>query len=117
MLYLHCACRTLCEDRCVWFATRAGALAGYYDIPTLSLRNALSRMNLNTTAPDPFTFVPLYHDIHPGDAGHKAMADLAVHLIQSTVLDVILNPITEAEIRALATPVPGPMYQGGFAHL
>lgn len=91
----------------------AGALNGYYDVPGISLRNALYPLAALYPT-NGFLWNQTYNGIHPGDSGHKILADLAVHLIQETARDLILDPLTQHEQLELNRPLPEPMYPGGY---
>jgi hypothetical protein len=90
----------------------AGAVAAYYDVPTVSLRNALFPLNMHHPT-EGYLWHQTYNEHHPGDAGHKALADLAVHLIQETAVGLLMSPPTRAEASKLPLPLPPPMYPGG----
>ncbi|KXZ51888.1 hypothetical protein GPECTOR_11g322 [Gonium pectorale] len=88
-----------------------GALAQYYDVQYLSLRTALYRLAAHKDVPG-FRWEDLFVDHHPGDAGHKVMADLAVHLLQRTALGLLMEPFGQQDAEAAAEPLPPPMYPG-----
>ncbi|GIL89726.1 hypothetical protein Vretimale_16617 [Volvox reticuliferus] len=90
-----------------------GALSGYYDIPSISLRNALYPLAALYPT-DGFLWNQTYGDTHPGDSGHKIIADLAVHLIQETARDLQLDPIDPEEEQELMRPLPESMYFGNI---
>ncbi|GIL89358.1 hypothetical protein Vretifemale_17181 [Volvox reticuliferus] len=90
-----------------------GALAAYYDLPAVSLRNALYPLNVHEPTAN-FLWNQTFADTHPGDAGHKTLADLAVHLIQETALGLVRYPISEREVLQRDEPLPPPMYEGNF---
>jgi hypothetical protein len=88
-----------------------GALSGYYDVPSISLRDALYPLAVLYPT-DGFLWNQTYGGIHPGDSGHKILADLAVHLIQEAALDLQLDSMTPEEERELGRALPEPMYRG-----
>ncbi|KXZ51884.1 hypothetical protein GPECTOR_11g319 [Gonium pectorale] len=90
-----------------------GALAQYYDVQYLSLRTALYRLAAHKDIPG-FRWEDLFVDHHPGDAGHKVMADLAIHLLQRTALGLLMEPFGQQDAEAAAEPLPPPMYPGNF---
>ncbi|KAG2482486.1 hypothetical protein HYH03_018593 [Edaphochlamys debaryana] len=90
------------------------SLAQYYDVQALSLRTALYRLAVLEQR-DGFRWRQLFFDHHPGDAGHRMMADLAVFLMQETALDLLLDPMTPEEEAELRRPLPGPMYPGNLS--
>ncbi|GIL60967.1 hypothetical protein Vafri_15762 [Volvox africanus] len=90
-----------------------GAVAAYYDIPTVSLRDALYPLNVHRPQAG-FLWAQTYNEHHPGDAGHKALADLAVHLIQETVLGLLSYPPSREEAEKLDRPLPPPIYPGNL---
>ncbi|GIL51802.1 hypothetical protein Vafri_7716 [Volvox africanus] len=90
-----------------------GALAAYYDLPAVSLRNALYPLNVHDPTRD-FLWNQTFADTHPGDAGHKTLADLAVHLLQETALGLVHYPVSEGEALQRDEPLPPPMYEGNF---
>ena len=49
---------------------------------------------------------------HPNDLGHRAMADLAVWLVQQTAIDLIMRPFGQEEAGMMSEPMPLPMYKG-----
>ena len=50
--------------------------------------------------------------LHPSDFGHKIMADLAVWLIQQTVLDLLIRPLDGDDRALIEEGLPDPMYSG-----
>ncbi|GIL58946.1 hypothetical protein Vafri_13943 [Volvox africanus] len=92
-----------------------GALAQYYDLQYLSLRTALYRLAA-IDQEDGFRWDQIFVDHHPGDAGHRVMADLVVYMLQDTALDLLLDPWSDKEQRAeQEKPLQGPMYSGNTA--
>ncbi|GFR42716.1 hypothetical protein Agub_g3640 [Astrephomene gubernaculifera] len=87
-----------------------GAISQYYDVQYLSLRTALYRLAVHKGAPG-FLWEDTFVDHHPGDHGHKVMADLAVHLLQRTALGLLVEPYGPADVEAVQEPLPEPMYQ------
>ncbi|PNH01068.1 hypothetical protein TSOC_013069, partial [Tetrabaena socialis] len=53
-------------------------------------------------------------DIHPGNHGHKVMADLAVHLLQRVALGLLMEPYDSQDRELLREPLPPPMYPGNL---
>ncbi|GLC42202.1 hypothetical protein PLESTM_001303100 [Pleodorina starrii] len=91
-----------------------GALAAYYGLSTVSLRNSLFPLNV-VQPTSGYLFNETYPEHHPGDSGHKMIADLAVHLIQETALGLMTNPVRQAEEEAWGRPLADPpMYLGNF---
>ncbi|EFJ45735.1 hypothetical protein VOLCADRAFT_105823 [Volvox carteri f. nagariensis] len=90
-----------------------GALAAYYDIPTVSLRDALYPLNVHRPT-EGFLWNQTYNEHHPGDAGHKALADIVVHLIQETALGLLSYPPSREEAAKLERPLLPPMYTGNL---
>ncbi|GIL69215.1 hypothetical protein Vretimale_12658 [Volvox reticuliferus] len=90
-----------------------GAVAAYYDVPTVSLRDALYPLNVHRPT-EGFLWAQTYNEHHPGDAGHKALADLAVHLTQETVLGLLSYPPSRDEAEKVEGPLPPPMYSGNL---
>ncbi|KAG2488939.1 hypothetical protein HYH03_012560 [Edaphochlamys debaryana] len=88
------------------------SLSHYYDVQALSLRTALYEL-AEVEQRDGFRWRDLFTDHHPGDAGHRMMADLAVFLMQETAVDLLLNPLEAAEVAAIhSRPLRRPMYEG-----
>ncbi|GIL78985.1 hypothetical protein Vretifemale_8390, partial [Volvox reticuliferus] len=54
-------------------------------------------------------------DHHPGDHGHKIMADLAVNLIQQVALGLMLEPYGHEDEDVVWEELPDPMYEGNSA--
>ncbi|KAG2493912.1 hypothetical protein HYH03_007848 [Edaphochlamys debaryana] len=88
-----------------------GALAHYYDVQYLSLRTATYRLAAHLRQPG-FRWEDEFVDQHPGDHGHKIMADLAVHLIQRTALGLLFEPLDLEELVSTVESLPPPMYPG-----
>lgn len=88
-----------------------GSIAAYYDLPTVSLRDALFPLNVHHPTSG-FLWHETYNQHHPGDAGHQALADLVVNLIQETALGLLTHPPSSQELEELKWPLPPPMYQG-----
>ena len=66
----------------------------YYDAQWLSLRNAVWRpANFKNTSGLSWKEIMADDLFHPGDLGHKIMADLVVWLIQQTAIDMMMRPI------------------------
>ncbi|GBF91603.1 hypothetical protein Rsub_04343 [Raphidocelis subcapitata] len=89
-----------------------GNLAQYYDIPAISFRDALWQLGDNNR--DGATWEDFMGDdrLHPNDKGHQLMADMVVFLIQQTALDLLMHPLTQAEISESRGPLPPPMFEG-----
>ncbi|GLC64570.1 hypothetical protein PLESTF_000180000 [Pleodorina starrii] len=90
-----------------------GAISQYYDVQYLSLRTALYRLAVHKQEPG-FLWEDVFVDHHPGDHGHKIMADLAVHLIQQVALGLLMEPYGKEDEEAVSEPLPGPMYKGNM---
>ena len=95
-----------------------GALAQFYDLPWLSMRDAtyLIAVHRNVSG---FDYNEIMNSrngdlIHPSDLGHKMMADLAVWLFQSTMIDVLIRPLDDEDKMMLGEEIPTPMYQGNY---
>ena len=95
-----------------------GALALYYDVPSLSMRNAfLNRLGGGAAleaADAGGTALMSFDGLHPNDHGHQVMADAVVWLLQSAAVGLALRPPDAAE-RAYVErgALPEPMYPGG----
>ena len=50
--------------------------------------------------------------VHPGDAGHKVMADMAVWALQQTLLEVLGGQAVHTQELQEASVLPPPMYPG-----
>lgn len=50
--------------------------------------------------------------LHPGGLGQKVMSDLAVMLIQDTVIELLMYPWSQQDQAMLNEPIPPPMYPG-----
>ena len=96
-----------------------GALAQYYDLQWLSMRATTYRLAAfnNDTK---FSWCNIMNGglqspdyLHPSDFGHKIMADLAVWLIQQTVLDLLIRPLDDDDRALIEEGLPEPMYKGG----
>lgn len=96
-----------------------GALALFYDLPWLSMRDATYRIAVHRNVTG-FDYMEIMNSkrgnppdlIHPSDLGHKMMADLAVWLFQSTMIDVLIRPLDAEEKMLLSEEIPEPMYPG-----
>ncbi|GIL55251.1 hypothetical protein Vafri_10837 [Volvox africanus] len=86
-----------------------GAVAQYYDVQMLSLRTALYRLAVFKQV-EGFLWEQTFWDIHPGDQGHRIMADLAVYLIQQTAVGMLLRPFGAEDEEAFLEALPEPMY-------
>ncbi|GIL91193.1 hypothetical protein Vretimale_18816 [Volvox reticuliferus] len=92
-----------------------GALAQYYDVQYLSLRTALYRLAA-IDREDGFLWDQMFVDHHPGDSGHRVMADLVIYMLQDTALDLLLDPWSYTEQRGeQEKPLQVPMYSGNVA--
>ncbi|GLC58710.1 hypothetical protein PLESTB_001392400 [Pleodorina starrii] len=63
---------------------------------------------------DGFLWHQTYFGHHPMDPGHKAMSDLAVHLIQEVAIGLITTPVSQEEREWRNLQIPEPMYKGNF---
>ncbi len=54
---------------------------------------------------DPFSLLAYFLD--------RILADLVVHLIQQTALDLLLRPLGPGDAQLAAQPLPAPMFPGG----
>eukprot|EP00878_Enallax_costatus_P012728 GHUV01013292.1.p1 GENE.GHUV01013292.1~~GHUV01013292.1.p1 ORF type:complete len:358 (+),score=39.39 GHUV01013292.1:2608-3681(+) len=92
-----------------------GSLAQYYDTPWLSWRNAVWRMaELHRYG---FNWTDFMWDrdfMHPLDAGHKTIADVAIYLLQQTALQVVMSPYGVADLDLLLEPLPKPMFPDNY---
>ncbi|GIL60750.1 hypothetical protein Vafri_15279 [Volvox africanus] len=93
-----------------------GALASYYDVSSLSMRTSMFLLNVHQPTPG-FLWNQTYTNRHPMDNGHKAMADLAVHLIQEVAVGLSLWPISQHELSWWNLPLPPPMHEGNYEPL
>ncbi|GFR50050.1 hypothetical protein Agub_g12101 [Astrephomene gubernaculifera] len=84
-------------------------LASYYDLSYLSNRNGLYQLAVHTPTAG-FTFPDVFVDHHPGDTGHKIMADIGAYMIQNAILSVLLSPLSTTEWTRLGEPLIPPMY-------
>ncbi|GIM07262.1 hypothetical protein Vretimale_11457, partial [Volvox reticuliferus] len=88
------------------------ALAHYYDVPYLSLRTALYRLAALDRVPG-WSWREMFRDFHPGDAGSHVMADLVVHLLQVTAVELVMSyPWSADDAREPLRPLPPPMFPG-----
>ncbi|GIL53666.1 hypothetical protein Vafri_9308 [Volvox africanus] len=90
-----------------------GALAAYYDVQTVSLRTSMFLLNLHHPTHG-FLWNETYFNRHPIDTGHKAMADLVIHLIQEVAVGLYTWPASEQEVSWLKMPLPPPMHDGNY---
>ena len=92
-----------------------GNLAQYYDVPAISFRDAMWQLGDNGR--DGMAWADFMADdrLHPKDAGHKYMADMVVYLLQQTAVDLLVHPLTPAEVAASRAPLPPPMFAGNEA--
>ncbi|GIL84953.1 hypothetical protein Vretifemale_13581 [Volvox reticuliferus] len=90
-----------------------GALVAYYDVQTVSLRTSMFLLNLHNPTPG-FLWNETYSNRHPMDTGHKAMADLVIHLIQEVAVGLYTWPISEEEVSWRKMPLPPPMHEGNY---
>ncbi|KIZ07114.1 hypothetical protein MNEG_0835 [Monoraphidium neglectum] len=89
-----------------------GNLAQYYDIPTISFRDALWQLGDNGRDGMSWDDFMGPDRLHPNDRGHQLMADMVIYLLQQTAVDLLLRPVTLAEVAASRAPLPPPMYDG-----
>ena len=94
-----------------------GALAKYYDVQGLSLRAATYRLagfgnNTKYSWDTIMNGLQARDYMHPSDFGHGIMADLAVWLIQQTVLDLLIRPLDDDDRALIEEGLPEPMYPG-----
>jgi len=94
-------------------APQYAAVAGYYGVPTVSMRNALwddgsvSPSGLLTT-----TAVLASDGSTPLDPGHKAIADALVFMVQHTAQDLVLLPFGDYDNQRLDGDLPStPLYK------
>ncbi|GBF87887.1 hypothetical protein Rsub_00599 [Raphidocelis subcapitata] len=92
-----------------------GAVAAYYSAPVLSFRNAI--YNLGQARRYNFRAFMREDFIHPNDAGHQAIADLAMHLLQEATVGLQLWPLSPDDEAAALGKLPGPMYPGNHPSL
>ncbi|KAG2425211.1 hypothetical protein HYH02_015038 [Chlamydomonas schloesseri] len=90
-----------------------GAVNQYYDVQSLSLRSAMYDLAA-IQEKDGFRWEQAFVDHHPGNHGHKMMADLAVYMIQSTAMQLLLMPYGPDDKEAVFAPVPRPIYPGNM---
>lgn len=92
-----------------------GNLAQYYDIPTVSFRNAMWQLGDNGR--DGASWEDFLADdrLHPNDLGHKLISDMVIYLLQQTAVDLLVNPLTADEAAASNAPLPPPMFEGNEA--
>jgi len=94
-----------------------GALALYYDLHWLSMRQAyLNRLGSGEGAAAEVGNGMQYMDhdgFHPNDLGHKMMADVAVWAVQTAAVGLALRPLGLEEVAYLERrSLPQPMHQG-----
>ncbi|GBF91596.1 hypothetical protein Rsub_04336 [Raphidocelis subcapitata] len=94
-----------------------GNLAQYYDIPTISYRDALWQLGDNNLRGMAWSDFLADDRLHPNDRGHRLMADMVIYLVQQAALDVLLHPVTPAEAAASKGPLRPPMFAGNEASL
>ncbi|GLC52579.1 hypothetical protein PLESTB_000645300 [Pleodorina starrii] len=63
---------------------------------------------------DGFLWNQTYYDHHPLDPGHKAMADLVVHLIQEVAIGLITTPVSQEELEWRKLQLPEPMHKDNY---
>jgi hypothetical protein len=94
-------------------APQYAAVAGYYGLPTVSMRNAV--WNAGTVSPDGLltsSAVLPSDGSTPLDAGHKAIADSLVFMVQQTAQDLVLLPFGDYDNERLNGDVPSnPLYR------
>ncbi|GLI64554.1 hypothetical protein VaNZ11_007873 [Volvox africanus] len=87
-----------------------GAVSQYYDVQALSLRSAMYDLAVRQ-AKDGFLWEQAFVDLHPGNMGHKLMADLAVFTLQQISLGLLQLPYCQDDEEAAEAPLSAPMYQ------
>eukprot|EP00201_Polytomella_parva_P008862 CAMPEP_0175056350 /NCGR_PEP_ID=MMETSP0052_2-20121109/10618_1 /TAXON_ID=51329 ORGANISM="Polytomella parva, Strain SAG 63-3" /NCGR_SAMPLE_ID=MMETSP0052_2 /ASSEMBLY_ACC=CAM_ASM_000194 /LENGTH=424 /DNA_ID=CAMNT_0016321359 /DNA_START=66 /DNA_END=1337 /DNA_ORIENTATION=+ len=99
---------------------RYNILAQYYDVTSVSLRNALyqlARFGIDTVAPMlnlRWNQVMSEDAIHPSARGHRVMADFIIHVTQQTYLEAIMTPFGSDESDAAAADLPPPFYRDNY---
>jgi len=89
-----------------------GNLAQYYDIPSVSFRDALWQLGDNKRDGMSWDDFMAEDRLHPNDRGHRLMADMVIYLLQQTAIDLLMHPITTAEVADSMAALPPPMFQG-----
>ncbi|GFR48090.1 hypothetical protein Agub_g9777 [Astrephomene gubernaculifera] len=90
-----------------------GAMSQYYDVQALSLRTAMYDLAVRQER-EGFLWEHAFVDHHPGNQGHKFMADLAVWMLQQTALGLLQLPYGQEDAEAAGAPLAGPMYPGNL---
>lgn len=95
-----------------------GAYAAYYDLPYLSMRNAIWRLAEHHHYQMNFThyFGLSYDFVHPLEQGHRLIADMVLFALQRAYIDLQLNPWSVWDEEEVAAPQPEPMYFGERLH-
>lgn len=89
------------------------AVSGYYNVPVLSMRNALwPGGELTATGRMSTAAVTADDGSTPEDEGHSALADSLVFLTQRTAMDLQVLPFGEWDTKSLTSDVPKPMFNG-----
>ncbi|GBF91604.1 hypothetical protein Rsub_04344 [Raphidocelis subcapitata] len=95
-------------------APQYSAVAGYYDVPVVSMRNALWPQGKDEAEGLMSTDAVLPADgSTPTDLGHAALADALVLLTQRTAQDLQLLPFGDWDMNALNADVPAKSMYGG----
>lgn len=91
-----------------------GAFAAYYDLPYLSMRNAIWRLAELHHYQMNFThyYGMSYDFIHPLEQGHRLIADMVLFALQQGFIDLHLNPWSVWDAEEVSAPIPPPMYPG-----
>ncbi|KAI8469583.1 MAG: SGNH hydrolase-type esterase domain-containing protein [Monoraphidium minutum] len=92
-----------------------GNLAQYYDIPTLSFRDALWQLGDNGRDGMSWDDFMGSDRLHPNDRGHRLMSDMVVYLLQQTAVDLLVHPLSAADVAASRAPMPPPMFDANEA--
>ncbi|GBF91597.1 hypothetical protein Rsub_04337 [Raphidocelis subcapitata] len=90
------------------------AVAGYYNVPTVSMRNALWASGERTQDGKMATLAVARDGATPTDDGHAAIADALVFLIQATAADLQLLPYGDWDGRSQDGDVPQKTMYGGL---
>ncbi len=95
-------------------APQYAAVQTYYDVPALSLRNALwEPAAARDDGTVRMTSVRSPTGLAPRDAGHDALADVLVYYTQGVARDLVLLPYGSYDSGVLAAPLPKSVYSYG----
>lgn len=93
-----------------------GSFSSYYDLPQLSMRNAIWRLAELHHYQMNFThfYGYAYDFIHPLEPGHRLIADMVLFGLQQAYIDLLMRPWGDEDAAELAAPLPKPMFTGNW---